>query len=684
MKKLLLCIFLFAAAELHSQEWKPVYLPDPIMGSVAGEAQGKIYLGGFSPCFSSSDGTHFQPSGPEPAPYISWCSSVVSAGPYTIGAFSGGIYRSADGGMTWSLASSAAMTRKLLNVNDTLYAAGYKLYRSLDQGQTWHVLWGASWSIGPSYHSMYNIIQHNNRLYINFENKLFSIKTNGTDSIHHVNDLGKSMASFGNTLYAMINNDFCVSVDNGNSWSIKHNGLYFGCYPIRFTLKDSTIYLGTSDGLFTSSASSIYWNYMPGLQGACTSVYLNDNSMFVNNVVRLMRSDDNGLSWTAVYKGIYSTSSYPRFVVGNPYFNVAAGIESDFRNVSADGFEELQDAVPYMYSNYVNVYNKIFTSSSYTSDGLNWQTFTYGGPEYGTESMIGHQGKYFMNIVSGTDHLVSADTSDLESWSPVTVPVNHTVVRLGGDQTIIAALSIDYTANDTFLLTSSDLGNTWNIKAAPLLGQIVVSQGQIIVYDHQRAVATFDGGDTWSDQFAGLDTSRFANIVVHQDTMYAVAVDIDPAWPHPQTWGVYRYSTDSSKWCPINYNIHTLMPDQYSGGINVALSSDNKNLFLSKGDYGLWQLSNYFPVDVAEASEEAGRLKVFPNPSAGPFSIQLPEQMDLDKAELVVYDILGKVIMRTKITGHSTSFDLRHVPKGIYFAELRTATEKLNSKIAVK
>lgn len=72
-------------------------------------------------------------------------------------------------------------------------------------------------------------------------------------------------------------------------------------------------------------------------------------------------------------------------------------------------------------------------------------------------------------------------------------------------------------------------------------------------------------------------------------------------------------------------------------------------------------------------------LTVAPNPSAGLFTLSASETMD----EVVVYDLLGKIIFRQNGTGIRT-IDLSGRPKGIYFLQARAGTTTASVKICIE
>ena len=74
-----------------------------------------------------------------------------------------------------------------------------------------------------------------------------------------------------------------------------------------------------------------------------------------------------------------------------------------------------------------------------------------------------------------------------------------------------------------------------------------------------------------------------------------------------------------------------------------------------------------------------GLLSVYPNPSSGMVTIETPEAEQ--HAVLILYDIAGREVMRTKMTSLRTRLDLTAMPKGIYLAICTSATAVYTGRV---
>lgn len=78
-------------------------------------------------------------------------------------------------------------------------------------------------------------------------------------------------------------------------------------------------------------------------------------------------------------------------------------------------------------------------------------------------------------------------------------------------------------------------------------------------------------------------------------------------------------------------------------------------------------------LDIDESKKTSNSIKIFPNPSNGLYELQLNDS-EIDNINLTVNDVLGKTVLKTKITNTNTKIDLSSHPNGIYFIEI----EKVN------
>jgi hypothetical protein len=67
--------------------------------------------------------------------------------------------------------------------------------------------------------------------------------------------------------------------------------------------------------------------------------------------------------------------------------------------------------------------------------------------------------------------------------------------------------------------------------------------------------------------------------------------------------------------------------------------------------------------------------RVYPNPTSGNATVEM-EEIPRD-ALLVLYDVLGREVLRQRVTNHHTTLQLQHLPDGCYNLEIRNGVRRL-------
>ena len=81
--------------------------------------------------------------------------------------------------------------------------------------------------------------------------------------------------------------------------------------------------------------------------------------------------------------------------------------------------------------------------------------------------------------------------------------------------------------------------------------------------------------------------------------------------------------------------------------------------------------------DLGMAVSEPARTswRVYPNPTSGNATVEM-EEIPRD-ALLVLYDVLGREVLRQRVTNHHTTLQLQHLPDGCYNLEIRNGVRRL-------
>ncbi len=106
----------------------------------------------------------------------------------------------------------------------------------------------------------------------------------------------------------------------------------------------------------------------------------------------------------------------------------------------------------------------------------------------------------------------------------------------------------------------------------------------------------------------------------------------------------------------------------YNGQLFVGGGPNNSHSFVAS--YNL-------PTAINQANEENNSLVVYPNPTSGLVTISLP----IDNADIVVKDVFGKTILKTKTTRKETNLQIQN--NGIYIIHAQTKNGTSSRKLIV-
>jgi hypothetical protein len=236
---------------------------------------------------------------------------------------------------------------------------------------------------------------------------------------------------------------------------------------------------------------------------------------------------------------------------------------------------------------------------------------------------------------------------------------------------------------------SVDKGLNWTVSVVSTVTTDVVTdvsfrtaqEGIATVVDAGGTVfspyKSTDGGATWSfltvtsgtfftsDLEAIPNSSAYvstgANTTVSTGSSYSVDggatwVTIDTAIQHTaQGW-----VNGSTGWC---------------GGFNTSATAD-----------GIYKYSGA-TLGVPALTRDNARMRLYPNPSSGQFTVQIGGAEPKD-AYVTVVDIVGSVVYESTISNRSTviqkPFDLTGISPGVYFVNVVNGTTRFSNKITIK
>jgi len=239
----------------------------------------------------------------------------------------------------------------------------------------------------------------------------------------------------GSTMYAGFNatGSLIISTDTGASWNYSATGLVVGSDVRAFASNSTTVYAGTTNGVYQASTSGtpIWTKILDNV--SCFALHIDGNSLYAGTMGGgVYRSTDGGSTWTQVNNGLSMLHVYALTSNGTHLF---AGT---YHNGSTNG-------------------QGVFRSSD---NGNSWTAVNNGMPANTTIVSLAVAGGTLMAGTNGQGIYRSTDNGN--NWTNVASGVVHTL-HVVCDNTIYAGL-----LSHGGIITSTDNGLTWTAASTGL------------------------------------------------------------------------------------------------------------------------------------------------------------------------------------------------------------------------
>ncbi len=611
--------------------------------------------------------------------------AMARCGPYLLASGSGVLFRSSDGGDSWTPVpgfetSGGILTLSVQGTHAIAGTAGGGVYVSSDTGGTWSpsnaglpltvddLSVPVSVAAGPDYIVFASTFDSSDMFKSTDLGASWLRDSTGLPSGEPVQVLYND----GATIYAGINSDLYQSTDLGGSWS------YVSSTPnsvIRSILNDgSTLFSGGSSGLFASSDGGIGWTRISGrlgevvvnglamwgpdifagtfvagvfkstdngsawspsndgIRGETMSNFISDGASLYGNTGSIFRTTDGGDTWVEVRGDLATSVVAPRLIYADGDTLI---LDEDWEynklNRSMDGGVTWEQVGPELDDIGGGVQNIVRTASGYwtayggiyasTDIGTSWHLVDSAGTSGG--SLIG------MELVNGAlfafGGKVFRSTDDGATWEEVTpssFPSGHADMMTAVGSTVFLGDSYSHD-----IWRSTDGGSTWGAVSHPTVGGSIT-------------------------QLYASDTMIFACI---------------------QSTGIFMSPDEGSSWTDITGNL----PEKQTT-YSVAV----RDGYLFAGTFGnsVWRR----PTSGLTAIDEAipgiplvtALVQNYPNPfnPSTRIRFQLPRD---GSVTLRIYNLLGEQIA-TLVDGsleagyHSIEWDASAFPTGVYYYRMQT------------
>ena len=449
------------------------------------------------------------------------------------------------------------------------------------------------------------------------------------------------------SLFAGTDHGVFLSTDNGASWAEANSGLAdtsvrcFAVNPASGQTATRSLFAGTvTGGVYRSTNNGTVWQAIStGITNTNVwSLAVSDSYLFAGTLGGgVFRSTDGGTGWVQVNRGLRNLSVYALAV-----------------SVSQAGSPTL----------FAGTYDGVFLT---TDNGLTWDSASTGLTTrniyaLAVSPVIGGRGTpYLFAGTTGGGVFRSSDNG--ASWTGVSTGLSDSVIfsLAASGTTLFAGTFID----GVFLSTNS--GSSWT-TAGLNSGQVkglVASGGNLYAAPHGLGVfVTTDGGASWRTMNAGLNDyydRALTALWASGGSLFAAAHG-----------GLFVTSLHDTIWTKNDAGLRSFSV--------YSLVDDGTNLYAGTTDGGVWRrplAELIVPVDLSPVSLPAEyRLQQnYPNPF-NPSTIIKYELPKSSGVRLSVLDMLGREVRvlvdeRVEAGYHEVRFDASNLASGVYLYRLQ-------------
>lgn len=605
----------------------------------------------------------------------------------------GGIYKSTDAGVTWTLKSIETNIRDLhahpTNFNILLAGSNDgKVYRSTDAGENW------------------------------------SLITTGLPSFNGDRVALAFSSSDPNYVYAIINKDaqtqegFYQSKDAGLTWQVKNTTTDLGdgqqWYDLAIDVdpKNKNRIFAAGVQLYESVDEGVTWRSMQndlgtdelhsdfhGLKFHPTKQNLliasNDGGVAELDVDKIIVDNSFGDPFVTIdcqnkYKGLHATQFYRIGILHKGGDHIIAGAQDNegfYRSNGSwkkvvSGYDGMNGAVDQQDQNYLYASSqsgRILMSKQGFSDagfeikptnavGEPWVTPFILDPKNGNTMVVGYS-----NLLKNTN---TRSLTGKTNWTDIT-PTGHNkseseftfLTFSAGNSNVLCAATHNMNAENGEAYYSSNVGSTWN-KITPTgfaQGQYVKaiainptndSELYAVVtgyVDGAKVFKSTNTGASWTNISSNLPNIAMRCIAYETGSKDRIFIGTDA--------GMYMKDENTDQW--VKYG--TDLPNVIVNDIEIQYT-DSKVIAGTYGR-GLWSVSLPKPVVTSTSNVDQGKMKVYPNPAQNSINLELTE---LSKVEqIVIYNELGIVYKIIKNPSTIvTRVNTDDFPSGHYYISL--------------
>lgn len=604
-----------------------------------------------------------------------------------------GIYRSLDAGRHWSNVYSGTFKQILYNPADTavVYATGVhansgnnQVYRSADGGVTWSVVTNFIYSVRVT-------------IAVTKANPAIVKAISATDTSYGLNgvysssDTGKTFTEIfaGSCVNNILGFNFALNINNtcsGQGWYT----LSLAMSPLDTTtlFAGGVNTWGSNDGGHTWHLVNQWYSSLPGIK----TVHADKHYMAYNPIAPDMfyecndggihkTNDPNSTLWTDITNGLGITQFYRNAVSNVAPFalggaqDVGCKSVTDSANAPAEvlGGDGMQVQMDYtdpqtfyaesqygsisMTSNGGSTMTNISNNISSPAPQGSWVTPYIIHPLYPSGLLAGYDKVYLSSDKGITWGAISPVFSTNNTIERVIVPLSNT--------------NYIYVLVNNTIRYSTDFGTTWKIISSIPGGTI----SDIVADPKNENIlwVTYSGYTTTRVAKHSLTTNSWTTVNGQLPTIPVNCLAIDSSNGMMYIGcdiGVYYYDTAAAKWTLYN----TGLPNVVVNDLNINYTTNE--LWAATFGRGMWKTPKYDTVFVNSGVSIVPLvqdvIKVAPNPNHGQFTVITNDMSFNDKSvNLKLVNSAGQVVWQRSAVFNGLKIPVSvNVPRGNYLLEI--------------
>jgi photosystem II stability/assembly factor-like uncharacterized protein len=630
-----------------------------------------------------------------------------------------GVYKTEDMGITWNkindgLPENACYIVKMLKTGGDIYSLTTNgLYLHNEKENKWSVPYDSIFK--PIYTSFSTIINKDDYFYLGMEieqspkttqaNILISSDKGKTwrgitDTLSGIANYSiRSFALKDSLIFAGTNNGVFVSLNNGESWTEKNEGIFWKDIIVLHVV-DDIIFAGTSGGaVFYSTDNGESWSLRNiGLKGILIlTIESYGNKVFAGTDKGIFVSDDYGATWNSISSGLSGGLVFDIYEeTGKLYAGLYAQgiyVSNDFgKNWSVFSNKYQNSSIYRIAINDSNIYTGLYMPGGllYSNDlGQNWSK---AKDTNGLKNQRINCFEFVNNrLYAGTGKGIYYTDNNGKSWESL----NNDLEIYRITSMIISGNNILAGTDKNGIFISTDVGETWTSNSISFT-EIIISD--FLINDNEIFAATVnsqddyapvpwkgifkstDWGKSWKQVNNGLPERAVACLANYGSNIFAGLKED----------GIYLSTNNGESW----YNISLGLTDN---NINKLLIINDKIFAATTAGVYKAKLSDFGITDVSDEQTEVNNYLWAFNPYPLPAShevrtkIYWDASIDIEDDEINVYDIYGNKVadkddvVIDKMTKYSgiLKWDCSAVNSGIYLIHIKHGTRDWTIKVMV-